>query len=334
MRRRIAKSLAPTRVIIAVLMLLLCSSAEAQHSKTFVRVGLLDSSNASGMAVLLDAFRKEINRLGWYEGNNITIEYRFAEQKPERLQELAADLVRSKIDLIVVTGTPAALAAKSATNSIPIVMATSADPVGAGLIADLARPGGNITGFSALSTDLNTKRLEILKESVAKLAVVGLLLLARGSIAQDLQVQEIKRAAGWLSLKIKEIEVQRDSRGLENALGGTKQQVDAIMTTSNRPFFAQRQEIIDLVRKSRLPAIYPQREYVDDGGLMAYGVDFGDLYRRTAVTVDKVLRGAKPADLPVEQPTKFELVINLKTAKQTGVTIPPNVLARADRVIR
>jgi putative ABC transport system substrate-binding protein len=320
--------------IVAALLLLLCSNADAQQPKSPARLGLLDSSNASGMAVLLDAFRKQMNRLGWLEGQNLSIEYKFAEQKPERLHELAAELVRSKVDLIVVTGTPAALAAKAATNSIPVIMATSADPVGAGLVAELARPGGNITGFSALSTDLNTKRLELLKESVPKLAMVGLLVLARGSIAQDLQVREIKRAAEELSVKVKEIEVQRDPNGLENALPAARQHIEAIMTTSNRPFFAQRQEIIDLARKFRLPAIYPQREYVDDGGLMAYGVDFGDLYRRTAVTVNKVLRGAKPADIPVEQPTKFELVINLKTAKQIGLTIPPNVLARADKVIR
>jgi putative ABC transport system substrate-binding protein len=320
--------------IVAGLMLLLCSNVNAQQSKSFARLGLLDSSNASGMAVLLDAFRMEMNRLGWLEGKNISIEYKFAEQKPDRLDELAAELVRSKVDLIVVTGTPAAIAAKRTTSAIPIVMATSADPVGAGLVASLARPGGNITGFSALSTDLNTKRLDLLKESLPRLAIVGLLVLAKGSIAQDLQVQEIKRAAEALSLKVKGIEVQRNPKGLESALQGAKQQIHAILTTSNRPFFAQRQEIIELARKFRLPAIYPQREYVEDGGLMSYGIDFGDLYRRAAGTVDKILKGAKPGDLPIETPTKFELVINLKTAKQIGVTIPPNVLARADRVLR
>jgi len=324
----------PINVTVVAIMLLLCSSADAQQSKSFARLGLLDSSNAYGMAVLLDAFRKELNRVGWLEGKNLAIEYRFAEQKPERLDELAADLVRSRVDLIVVTGTPAALAAKTATNTIPIVMATSADPVGAGLVSNLAKPGGNITGFSAVSTDLNTKRLEILKDANPKMGIVGLLLLARGSIAQDLQIQEIKRAADALGLKVKDIEVPRDPKGLENAFQSNRQQIDSIITTSNRPFFAQRKEIIDLARKFRFPAIYPQREYVDDGGLMSYGVDFRDLYRRTAVTVDKVLKGAKPADLPVEQPTKFELVINLKTAKQIGLTIPPNVLARADKVVK
>ena len=239
--------------------------------------------------------------------------------------------VRLKVDLIVVTGTPPALAAKSATTTIPIVMASVSDPVGAGLITSLARPGGNVTGFSNLAVELNTKRLEILKDSVPKLARVGLL----RSSADNLQLKELRPAALALNLKLEEIDAHPDPKGLESAFQTAKQkQVNAIMTISNPPFFAERKQIVELAGKYRLPAIYPQKEYVDAGGLMFYGADFDDLYRRAAVYVDKILKGAKPADLPVQQATKFEFVINLKTAKQIGLTIPPDLLARANRVIR
>ena len=271
----------------------------------------------------MDAFRQELSKLGWIEGKNITIEYRFAEQKPERLPELAADLVRLKVDLIVVSGTPPALAAKKATTTIPIVMANAADPVGAGLVASLARPGGNVTGLSSLAPELNTKRLEILKDAVPKLARVGLL-RRRESASTDLQLKELRPAAVALKLKLEEIETQADAKGLESAFQTAKQkQVNAIMTTATRAFFAERKRIVELAGKYRLPAIYFQKEFVDEGGLMSYGVDYNDLYRRAAVYVDKILKGAKPADLPVQQATKFEFVINLKAAKQIGLTIPP-----------
>ena len=286
-------------------------------------------------AVLLEAFRQEMSKLGWIEGKNITIEYRFAEQKPERLPELAADLVRLKVDLIVVTGAPSALAAKKATTTIPIVMANAGDPVGAGLVASLARPGGNVTGLSSLAPELNTKRLEILKDAVPKLARVGLLRQAGGSIGEDLQLKEIRAAALALKLKLEEIETQPDAKGLESAFQTAKQkQVGAIMTTTTRPFFAERKRIVELAGKYRLPAIYPQKEFVDEGGLMSYGADYDDLFRRAAVYVDKILKGAKPADLPVQQATKFEFVINLKAAKQIGLTIPGRVLERANKVIK
>ena len=233
----------------------------------------------------------------------------------------------------MVPGDPAR-AAKSATTTIPIVMISTPDPVGLGLVASLARPGGNVTGFSSLSVELNTKRLEILKDAVPKLARVGLLWLG-ASIGQDLQLKELRPAALALKLKLEEIETQLDAKGLESAFKTAKQkQVKAIMTTASRPFFAERKRIVELAGKNRLPAIYFQKEFVDEGGLMSYGVDYDDLFRRAAVYVDKILKGAKPADLPVEQPAKFELIINLKTAKQIGLTIPPNVLARADKVIR
>jgi putative ABC transport system substrate-binding protein len=241
-------------------------------------------------------------------------------------------LVRLKVDQIVATDTPSALTAKNATTNIPIVMANPGDPVGAGLVASLARPGGNVTGFSGLSVELNTKRLEILKDAVPKLARVGLLRPAGGS---DRQPKELRAAAVALKLKLEEIETQPDPKGLESAFQTAKQkQVNAIMTMTTRPFFAERKRIVELARKYRLPAIYPQKEFVDEGGLMSYGTDYTDLYRRAAVYVDKILKGAKPADLPVQQATKFEFVINLQAAKQIGLTIPPEVLARANRVIK
>jgi putative ABC transport system substrate-binding protein len=313
----------------------LCGSVAAQQTGKIFRIGFLDPSNASGMAVLLEAFRQEMRKFGWIEGKNITIEYRFAEQKFERLPELAVDLVRLKIDLILVAGAQAASAAKNATTTIPIVMAAAADPVGGGLIASLARPGGNVTGLTGLGSELITKRLEILKDAVPKLVRVGLLRLPGTNIAQDLQLKELRPAALALKLKLEEIETQPDSKSLENAFQGAKRkQVNAIMTTGTRQFFAERKRIVELADKYRLPAIYFQKEFVDEGGLMSYGTDQADLYRRAAVYVDKILKGAKPADLPVQQATKFEFVINLKAAKRIGLTIPPEVLARANRVIK
>jgi putative tryptophan/tyrosine transport system substrate-binding protein len=225
--------------------------------------------------------------------------------------------------------------AKQATGTIPIVMAQDADPVGNGFVASLARPEGNIIGLSALSTGLNTKRLEILKDALPKLNRVGLLRTSTAVLTADLELKQLRPAASALKLRLEEIETQVDGKVLEAAFQTAKQkQVDAIMTTSVRSFFGERKRIVDLATKYRLPAIYYQKDFVDDGGLMSYGADFNDLYRRAAVYVDKILKGAKPADLPVQQPTKFEFIINLKAAKQIGLTIPPNVLVRADRVIK
>jgi putative tryptophan/tyrosine transport system substrate-binding protein len=321
--------------VIAFLIVVWGAMAEAQQSGKIFRIGFLDSSTASGSAVLVDTLRQELSKLGWVEGKNLAIEYRFAERKSERLPELAADLVRLKVDLIVVAETSPALAAKRATTTIPIVMVTPGDPVGSGLIASLARPGGNVTGLSALGPELSTKRLEILKDAVPKLAVIGLLWLSGGGTGQDLQLKELRPASQSLKLKLEEIETQLDAKGLESAFQTAKQkQVNAIITTPGRQFFAERKRIVELVGKYRLPAIYFQKEFVDEGGLMSYGGDSTDNYRRAAVYVDKILKGAKPADLPVQQATKFEFVINLKAAKQIGLTIPPDVLARASRVIK
>jgi putative ABC transport system substrate-binding protein len=310
------------------------AQAQQQTGKVF-RIGFLDSSTASGNAVLLEAFRQEMSKLGWNEGKNIAIESRFAEQNRDRVAGLAADLIRMKVDLIVASGTPPALAAKKATTTIPIVMANVGDPVAAGLVTSLARPGGNVTGLSSLAIELNTKRLEILKDAVLKLARVGLLRPAGGGVGIALQLKELRPAAASLKLKLEEIETRLDANGLESAFQAAKQkQVGAILTTSGPLLFAERKRIVELAGKYRLPAIYFQKEFVDEGGLMSYGADFTDLYRRAAVYVDKILKGTKPADLPVQQATKFEFVINLKAAKQIGLTIPPEVLARANKVIR
>jgi putative ABC transport system substrate-binding protein len=323
-------------LFVIILTTMVCGArASARQPGKIARIGLLDSSTASGMAVLLDAFRQELGKLGWSEGKNLTIEYRFAEQKSERLPELAAELVRLKVDLIVTTAGPPASAAKKATTTIPIVMANAGDPVGEGLVASLARPGGNVTGLSSLTFELATKRLEILKDAVPKLARVGLLRPPGDSITGRLQLKELRAAALALKLKLEEIDTQPDPKGLASAFQTAKQkQVGAIMTISTRRFFAERKRIVELAVKYRLPAIYFQKEFVDEGGLMSYGADFTDLYRRAAVYVDKILKGAKPADLPVQQATKFEFIINLKAAKQIGLTLSPEFLSRANQVIK
>ena len=317
-----------------VLILATIHLVEAQQTGKIFRIGFLDPSNASGSAVLVDVFRQELRKLGWVEGKNISIEYRFAEQKNDRMRELAAELVRLSVDLIVTTGDGPTLAAKKATTIIPIVMTTSSDPVAQGLVASLARPGGNVTGLSSLAADLNTKRLEILKDAIPKLARVALL-QSPGSVTSDLQLKELRPAAVALKLKLEEIDTQPDAKGLESAFKTAKQkQVNAIMTVATRAFFAERKRIVELAGKNRLPAIYFDKGFVDEGGLMSYGVDYDDLFRRAASYVDKILKGAKPGDLPVQQATKFEFVINLKAAKQIGLTLSPEFLARANQVIK
>jgi putative tryptophan/tyrosine transport system substrate-binding protein len=257
---------------LVVMLLSLNFPAEAQQPTNVPRIGFLDPSTASGSAVQLEVFQQELSKLGWMEGKNIAFDYRFAEQKTERLPALAAELVRLKVDLIIVVGGPSVLAAKEATTTIPIVMAGVGDPVGEGLVVSLARPGGNVTGLGGLGPQLNTKRLEVLKDAVPKLLRVGLLRLPVGRIAQDLQLKEIRPAAVALKLKLEEIETQPDGKGLESAFQTAKQkQVNAIMTTATRPLFAERKRIVELAEKYQLPAIYSQKEYVDEGGLMSYG---------------------------------------------------------------
>jgi len=332
-RTRVRKSLCG--IALGALLFALSYPASAQPTGKIFRIGYLDPGRASGNAVLMDAFRQELRKLGWIEEKNITIEYRFAESKgSERLTELAADLVRLKVDLILASGAGSVSAAKSATTTIPIVMVNTVDPVAAGFVASLARPGGNITGFASPES-LGTKRLEVLKDAVPKLDRVGVLRPRGANIAGDPQLKELRPAALALKLKLEEIETQADPEGLENAFQTAKQkQVGAITTIGIRSFFAERKRIVELAGKYRLPAMYPQKEFVDAGGLMSYGSEQYDLLRKSAGYVDKILHGAKPADLPVQQATKFEFIINLKAAKQIGVTIPPAMLARATKIIR
>ena len=319
----------PTVVLPAV------SLAAQQPGKVF-RIGFLDISTASVSAVLVDALRQELSKLGWVEGKNITFEYRFAEQKEERLRELAVDLVRLKVDVLVVPGGDQALVAKGASSTIPIVMTGANDPVALGLVASLARPGGNVTGLSALAFELNTKRLEVLKDAIPKLARVGFLQSKQGSAkTRNIELKELRTAASALKLKVEAIEIETDAKAIESAFQTAKQmQIDAIMTGASRYFLAEKKQIVHLANQNRLPAIYHQRAYVDEGGLMSYGVDYVDLYRRAAGYVDKILKGAKPANLPVQQATKFEFVINLKTAKKIGLPMPVDLLQRANQVIK
>src|SRR5215813_2281393 len=321
-------------VVFGVL-LALGSPAKAQQTGKIFRIGFLDSSTASGMAVMVDAFRQELSKLGWIEGKNITIEYRLAEQKTERLPELAAELVRQKVNLIVATGRAPAFAAKKATNTIPIVMTGFPDPVGEGLVASLAQPAGNVTGLSNLAAELTSKRLEILKDAVPKLTRVGVVRQAGGPGGESPVLKYLRPAAPVLKLILVDIECEADATGLESAFRTAKQkQVGALVIGGGLRFFAERKRIVELAVKHRLPAIYPYEKYVDEGALMFYGTDDADLYRRAAVYVDKILKGAKPADLPVQQATKFEFVINLKAAKQIGLTLSPEFLSRANKVIK
>jgi putative tryptophan/tyrosine transport system substrate-binding protein len=304
-------------VALCTMFFALCVPAQAQQPGKIFRIGILDPTTASGSAVSWEALRQELSKLGWIEGKNIAIEYRFSEGKTENLPELAADLVRQKVDLIVTSGVPPALEAKKATSTIPIVMTAALDPVALGLVASLGRPGGNVTGLATLGPELNTKRLEILKDVVPNLTRVGLLLPATAS--ESPQTKELRAAAVALKLKLEEIKTQIDAKGLESAFQAAKQkQVNAIMMVATRGFFAERKRIVEFAAKYRLPSIYFQKEFLNEGGLMFYGADFTDLYRHAAVYVDKILKGAKPADLPVQQATKFEFLINLKAAKQIG----------------
>jgi putative ABC transport system substrate-binding protein len=321
---------------LCALLFVLCGSVQAQQKDKVFRIGFLDPSTASSITDFLQAFRQELGKLGWLDGKNIAMEFRFAEQAPERYRELAADLVRLNVDVIVVTSAGPAVAAKSATTTIPIVMVHVGDPVGAGLVSSLARPGGNITGLSNFTPQLNGKRLEILKDAVPRLTRVGILRPSEGlGVGGTQQLKEIRAAALALKLNLEEIETQVTAEGVASAFQTAKQkQVNAVMTMAGPRVLAEREIIVALAAKYRLPGIYPAKEFVSEGGLMSYGADYVDLYRRAAVYVDKILKGVKPGDLPVQQATKFEFVINLKAAKQIDLTIPVRVLERANKVIQ
>jgi putative ABC transport system substrate-binding protein len=308
--------------------------AQAQQPAKVPRIGYLSGSYLSAVAFRTDAFRQGLRELGYVEGKNIVIEWRSAEGKADRGPALAAELVRLKVDIIVTDGPGSTRFAKEATNMIPIVMAQDPDPVGNGFVASLARPGGNVTGLSTLRPEISGKRLELLKEIVPKLsrvAVFGTSTIPGG--AQSLR--EIELAAGAFGVKLQYVEVlaPKDIEPAFRAAG--KGRADAVLMLVTGPVaLPHRTEIAELAVKSRLPVIYERAIYVEAGGLMNYGVSLTDLDRRAATYVDKILKGTKPADIPVEQPMKFEFIINLKAAKQIGLTIPPNVLVRADKVIR
>ena len=307
----------------------LSSFAAAQEPRKIFRVGYL--SPRTGPEQREEIFGTNLRDLGSIEGRNVIVEWRFAQEKPERLTALAHELVQLHVDVIVTFTTPAIKAAKEATKTIPIVMANVGDPVAAGFVVSLARPGGNITGLTNLSPSLGGKRLELLKEIVPKLTRVAVFWHPEAHVPS---LKELENDARGLGVATTPIAV-RNSSDFESAfVRASKARADGLITLPNSMLVDFRKQLTELALKRRLPAIFPNREIALAGGLMAYGPDINDNYKRAALMVDKILKGAKPADLPIERPTKFEMVINLKTAKQIGITIPPSVLARADRVIR
>ena len=319
-------------VALSAMLFALCFSVEAQPKK-ISRIGFLGGSSASAYSSVLEAFRQSLRDLGYEEGQNIAIDYRYGEGKRDRLPDLAADLVRLKVDVIVVSGALAISALKNATKTIPMVMTTVEDPVAQGFVASLARPGGNITGFTNLAPELSGKRLELLKETFSKISRVAVL-WDPGTPGSVVTFKETQVVAPALGVQLQSLEV-RSPNDFEGAFrSATTERAGALIVLQSLLTNAHRQRIVELAVNNRLPSMYTQTEYVEVGGLMSYAPSYTDIYRRAATYVDKILKGTKPADLPVEQPMKFEFVINLKAAKQIGLTIPPNVLARADRVIR
>ena len=322
------------KIVICLLTTVLLTTVpfvEAQQAKKVPRIGVLVNGTRSSDSTLIEAFRQGLRELGYIEGQNITIEYRFGEGNVEPFPALTVELVRLNVDVIVVGGTPAALAAQRATQTIPVVFATVADPLTVKLAASLAHPGGNATGLSIISVDLTGKRLEILKETVPKASQVTVL-WNPANPSNTLQLKEAEETARSLGVQL-ETQAARSPNDLERAVRGARG-TGALLILDDPFFTTQRTRLANLAATSRLPTIYGIRQFVEAGGLMTYGPSFVDNWRRAATYVDKILKGAKPADLPVEQPMKFEFVINLKTAKQIGLTIPPNVLARADKVIK
>jgi putative ABC transport system substrate-binding protein len=319
--------------VLSVAILACTYPAEAQQPKKVPRIGFIVGASPSASLARTDAFRQGLRELGHVERKNIVIEWRYAEGKSDRLPALAAELVRLKVDIIVSSGATPTRAAKEATNTIPIVMAQDNDPIGNGFVASLARPGGNITGLATLAPEISGKQLELLKEIVPKLSRVAVLGTSTNpGNAQALRETEL--AAQAFGVKLQYLDVL-DPKDIETVFrAASKGRADAVLVLGSPVLNFKRTQVVELAVKSRLPATYYAPEWVEDGGLMSYGVSFTDSYRRAATYVDKILKGAKPADLPVEQPTKFELFINLKAAKQIGLTIPPNVLARADKVIK
>jgi putative ABC transport system substrate-binding protein len=320
-------------ILLAALLLALSVSVEAQQSGKVSRIGFLAGASSSFYSSPIKTFLQGLRELGYVEGKTILIEYRYAEGKLDRLPDLAADLVRSNVDLIVTSSTPGVLAAKQASKRVPIVFLSISDPVGSGLIDSLARPGGNVTGSTILAPELAGKRLELLKEAAPKVSRVAVIWNPENP-AQRTQWKETEAAAQGLAMQVQSVEVRSVNDFDDAFLTITNERAQALLTMPDPVSNSQAKRIVEFVTKNRMPAMYANPEFVDRGGLMSYAPSYTDMYRRAATYVDKILKGAKPADLPVEQPKKFEFIINLDAAKQIGLTIPPNVLARADRVIR
>ena len=319
-------------IALATLILALVHLADAQQAKKVPRIGMLIPVSPAAAAGNIDAFRQGLRNRGWVDGQNIAVETRYSE-RAEWLPDLAAELVQLKVDVIVTWGTPAARAAENATSTIPIVMAAAIDPVGTGLVSSLARPGGNLTGLSSGGAELSGKALELLREIVPRVTRVAVV-WNPDNPAEKVKVKETQAAAQALGVRLQSLEARAPNE-LESAFGAmTKERAGALLVQHELVFLTHRKRIVELAAKNRLPAMYERKEYVDVGGLMSYGVSFPENFRRAATYVDKILKGSKPADLPVEQPMKFELIINLKAAKQIGLTIPHEVLARADKVIK
>ena len=319
--------------LLATVLLTAVSHAEAQQPKRIPQIGYLSYGSVEIEKSWLAVLQQGLRELGYLEGKNIVIEQRHAAGRSEKLPELLAELIRLKVDVLIAAGDPAAHAAKEATSAIPIVMVSSPDPVGTGLIASLAHPGGNVTGLSDFHAGVITKRFEVLKDVVPLMSRVAVL-LNPANRSNTLQFKDIQATAPAFRVTIISLEVKGPDDMDDTFARIGKERPGALLVVGDKLFATHQKRIFEFVGKSRLPAIYSQRGYVDAGGLMSYGSNFADQYRRVAIYVDKILKGAKPADLPVEQPTKFELVVNLKAAKQIGLTVPPSVLFRADKVIK
>jgi putative tryptophan/tyrosine transport system substrate-binding protein len=323
----------PSIFVLGAMLLALSLPAEAQQAKKVSRIGYMSSLLPAAESTRIESFRAGLRELGYVEGKNIAVEYRWAEGKFDRLPGIAAEFVRQKVDIIVTGGPTATRPAKQATSRIPIVMTFDSDPVGSGFVASLARPGGNITGLSSLSPEISGKQLELLKEIIPMLSRIALLGTSTNP-GNSQALRETELAAQAFGVRLQYLDIL-DPKDTESAFqAASKGHAEAVLMLSSPVTISQRRQVADLAVKSRLPTIYARPEFVEDGGLVTYSASIADLFRRAATYVDKILKGAKPAELPVEQPTKFEFVINLNAAKQIGLTIPPNVLARADRVIK
>jgi putative tryptophan/tyrosine transport system substrate-binding protein len=323
------------RVLVVILVfagLLAPAAAGAQAAGKIYRIGVLETTSSIGNAANLAAFREGLQEAGYVVGRNVVLEYRYAEGRPERFKELAAELVRLKVDVIVTRGTPAVLAAKEATNTMPIVMAASGDPILSGIVPSLARPGGNVTGLSATTVEVNGKRLELLRALLPKMGRVAVL-LNMANPNNVLQWKEIESVGRTLGIQAQRLDVRKADDIAPAFDAATNQKADAMVVVIEAITQANQLPIVRLAARHRLPAMYASREFVEGGGLIAYGVNYADLYRRAARYVDKIFKGAKPADLPIEQPTTFELLVNRKTAQALGLTIPQTMLMRADQVI-